>query len=306
MSQALRKITGALSQTKTTAIFINQLREKVGVMFGCMAYPTRVTLADGTQEKIGKIVNQRMDVEVLSYDPETDRMVPRRIVNWLTTARPRSSFSSASRSQRRMGWPSSPRREPPRPHARRMAPAGELILGDRVMVAEDQHLSEQQVQLILGSLMGDGNLSRTAGAAGTRFRMGHGAKQAAYLDWKVSLLGNIPCARMTNAKGSVFADFTPLPELSELHDAVYFGDGQKHLTWDYLKSLTPLALAVWYMDDGCFTLRLKGVQERTAGGTGRIEICVEAMSPVPVTVSCATCGTRTGWTSSSSTAGHGR
>jgi recombination protein RecA len=34
MSQALRKLTGALSQTKTTAIFINQLREKVGVMFG--------------------------------------------------------------------------------------------------------------------------------------------------------------------------------------------------------------------------------------------------------------------------------
>jgi recombination protein RecA len=34
MSQALRKITGALSQTKTTAIFINQLREKVGVLFG--------------------------------------------------------------------------------------------------------------------------------------------------------------------------------------------------------------------------------------------------------------------------------
>ncbi|MFB7290207.1 recombinase RecA [Actinacidiphila glaucinigra] len=34
MSQALRKITGALHQSKTTAIFINQLREKVGVMFG--------------------------------------------------------------------------------------------------------------------------------------------------------------------------------------------------------------------------------------------------------------------------------
>ncbi|HXP58762.1 MAG TPA: recombinase RecA, partial [Streptosporangiaceae bacterium] len=34
MSQALRKITGALSHAQTTAIFINQLREKVGVMFG--------------------------------------------------------------------------------------------------------------------------------------------------------------------------------------------------------------------------------------------------------------------------------
>jgi len=34
MSQALRKLAGAISKSKTTAIFINQLREKVGVMFG--------------------------------------------------------------------------------------------------------------------------------------------------------------------------------------------------------------------------------------------------------------------------------
>jgi recombination protein RecA len=34
MSQALRKITGALSNTNTTMIFINQLREKIGVFFG--------------------------------------------------------------------------------------------------------------------------------------------------------------------------------------------------------------------------------------------------------------------------------
>ena len=34
MSQALRKLTGAINNTGTTAIFINQLREKIGVMFG--------------------------------------------------------------------------------------------------------------------------------------------------------------------------------------------------------------------------------------------------------------------------------
>ncbi len=34
MSQALRKITGRMAQSKTTAIFINQLREKIGVFFG--------------------------------------------------------------------------------------------------------------------------------------------------------------------------------------------------------------------------------------------------------------------------------
>ncbi|MEZ3597901.1 MAG: recombinase RecA [Paramuribaculum sp.] len=34
MSQAMRKLTGSISRTNTTAIFINQLREKIGVMFG--------------------------------------------------------------------------------------------------------------------------------------------------------------------------------------------------------------------------------------------------------------------------------
>ncbi|MGH7921390.1 MAG: recombinase RecA, partial [Candidatus Dormibacteraceae bacterium] len=34
MSQALRKLTGAISKSSTTVIFINQLREKVGIMFG--------------------------------------------------------------------------------------------------------------------------------------------------------------------------------------------------------------------------------------------------------------------------------
>jgi recombination protein RecA len=281
MSQALRKIAGALNQTKTTAIFINQLREKIGVMFGCMSYGTRITLADGTQEKIGKIVNQRMDVEVLSYDPVTCQVVPRKIVNWFNNG-PAERFLQFTVAK--SGGNGKAQFAATENHLIRTPggwhPAGELIAGDRLLVTEPRRLSDQQLQVVLGSLMGDGNLSpNRRGRSGTRFRLGHGAKQSAYLDWKASLLGNIGCSRTVNAKGAVFADFTPLPELSELHDAVYFGDGKKHLSWEYLKSLTPLALAIWYMDDGSFTLRSKGLQERTQGGSGRIEVCVEAMSP---------------------------
>jgi recombination protein RecA len=281
MSQALRKIAGALNQTKTTAIFINQLREKIGIMFGCMTYGTKVTLADGAQEKIGKIVNQRLDIEVLSYDPGTDRIVPRRIVNWFNNGRAEQflQFTVAkSGGNGRAQFSATENHLVHTPGGWRAA--GELSAGDRVLIMEPKRLSDQQMQVVLGSLMGDGNLSpNRRGRSGTRFRLGHGARQAAYLNWKVSLLGNIECTRTSNAKGAVFADFTPLPELAELHEAVYFGDGKKHLSWDYLKELTPLALAIWYMDDGCFTLRSKGVQERTQGGSGRIEICVEAMSP---------------------------
>jgi recombination protein RecA len=279
MSQALRKLSGTISKSKTTAIFINQLREKIGVLFGCLSYGTRVTLADGTQEKIGKIVNQRLPVEVLSYDPEAGTVVPKKVVGWFdngrtdgflqfTVARPagngHSSFACTPNHQIRTpaGW-----RE-----------AGELAVGDRVMQAIPHRLSGFQWEVLLGGLMGDSALSPTRSGHGARLRFGHGARQVAYADWKASLFANIGVSRSTNAKGAVFFDLQPLPELAELRQAVYIG-GKKVFGHDYLKRLTPLSLAIWYMDDGSFSLRAKGVQERTRDGSGRSDICIEAMEP---------------------------
>jgi len=57
------------------------------------------------------------------------------------------------------------------------------------------------------------------------------------------------------------------------------------LSEDYLKALTPLALAIWYQDDGSFTPGATGIGERTREGSGRrhagdeAAICVEALSP---------------------------
>ena len=279
MSQAMRKLSGSLSRFDTTAIFINQLREKIGVMFGCLSYGTRVTLADGTQEKIGKIVNQRMPVEVLSYDREKGKVVPKKIVNWFdngvtdgflqfTVAKPgkngRAQFACTPNHKIRTpaGWKE----------------AQELSAGDRVMQAVPHRLSDLQWQVILGGLMGDGALSPTKSGGGARFRLGHGAKQAVYADWKASLFANIGSSRSTNGDGAVFHDMRALPELAELREAVYVG-GKKVLSEDYLKQLTPLSLAIWYMDDGTFALRAKGLQERTRDGSGRSDICIEAMEP---------------------------
>jgi len=82
MSQALRKLTAAISRSGGAVIFINQIREKIGVMFGCLSNDTRVILADGRPERIGRIVRRRLPVEVLSYDPTNGRIEPRRIVDW--------------------------------------------------------------------------------------------------------------------------------------------------------------------------------------------------------------------------------
>jgi recombination protein RecA len=278
MSQALRKLTGNLHKTGTIAIFINQLREKIGVMFGCFSYDTRVTLADGSQEKIGKIVNQKLPVEVMTYDFDKGEIVAKPITNWFDngvaerflqftvergSGNGRAQFAATENHMISTpgGW----------------RPAGELIAGDRVMQSVAQLLSDTQWQVLLGGLMGDGALSPTRSGNGARFRWGHGAKQADYADWKASMFANIDVCRTTNAKGAVFHDLQPLTELAELRESVYLG-GKKVLSDDYLKRLTPLSLAVWYTDDGSFALRSKGLQARTEGGSGRSEICVQALS----------------------------
>jgi len=77
MSQALRKLTGSISKTKCTVFFINQLREKIGVMFGNPETTTggnalkfyasvRLDIRRRTQIKDGdKVIGNRTKVKVV-------------------------------------------------------------------------------------------------------------------------------------------------------------------------------------------------------------------------------------------------
>ena len=77
MSQALRKLTGVLNKSKTVAIFINQLREKVGIMFGnpettpggrALKFYASVRLDVRKQEAIkinGEVMGSRTKVKVV-------------------------------------------------------------------------------------------------------------------------------------------------------------------------------------------------------------------------------------------------
>ncbi len=77
MSQALRKLTGVLAKSKTVAVFINQLREKVGIMFGnpettpggrALKFYSSVRLDVRKQEAIkinGEVMGSRTKVKVV-------------------------------------------------------------------------------------------------------------------------------------------------------------------------------------------------------------------------------------------------
>src|SRR5476651_662895 len=72
MSQALRKLTGGLSQTNTTMIFINQLREKIGVMFG-----NPETTAGGQALKYYASV--RLDIRRTEQIKDGDRVIGNKV-----------------------------------------------------------------------------------------------------------------------------------------------------------------------------------------------------------------------------------
>ena len=148
MSQAMRKLAGNLNRTNTLCLFTNQIREKVGVMFGCFSYDTRVVLADGSTERIGKIVNQRLPVEVMSMDPETGEISPRRVVEYYNNGETDDwlRFEVAG-GQGRHRFTSTPNHVIFTPEGEKQA--WEIEEGDEVLVAVKHYaLSDDQRQLI--------------------------------------------------------------------------------------------------------------------------------------------------------------
>jgi len=274
MSKALRKLAGIVSKSKTLIIFLNQTRMKIGIMFGCLNYKSKVNLSDGTTEWIGRIVNQKKKVKIISYNWKTGKMMDKEISGWykngnadkflqITAYKPYGNGKAqiACTTNHPILTPSGWRK------------AENISIHDKILLSAPFKLSNFQWEIIRGSIMGDGNLSgtRKKESYGVRFRLGHGLKQKNYLKWKAGLFKNIDSTVCENEK-SINFDLSPLSELFAARQEIY-RDGHKFLSPDFLSALTPLSLAIWYMDDAHLDIRDK------AQTKDRIQICVKAIAP---------------------------
>src|SRR6266571_1698733 len=252
MSQALRKLTGSISKSKTCVIFINQIRMQIGVMFGCVHYSTAVTLADGSTEKIGKIVNQRLPVEVLSLDPKTGRIEPRKVVNWFDNGRADYflQFEVVGGRSGRRRFAVTPNHTILTPHGE--AAAEDLRVGSEVLVSvADYQLTSDQEQLVLGSSLGDGSLRHVATHRAT-FRVAHGEKQAEYARWKHWMLE--PFSQKIGKYGNGIGFQTiGMPLLEDIRGQLYDSSGGRRASASIIEKLDARGIAVWYGDDGTFS-----------------------------------------------------
>lgn len=129
------------------------------------------------------------------------------------------------------------------------------------------HLTPAQRSLIIGSLLGDGTMRLGRGCRNANFKVEHGLRQKAYVQWKYHILKSLVLTppklsyRYREAEErypkSWWFRTVRHPLLTEIYQRYYAGEsyrcGRKILPASVRKELTPLALAVWVMDDGTYS-----------------------------------------------------
>lgn len=235
MGKGVKSIVPRAAKSKVAVIFINQIREKIGVMFGCFSYHTRVLLADGTYEKIGKIVNNKLPVDVLCYD-ESGKIVSAPIIDWHNNGRTENFLKikfEGSRNGQDFAVYTTPN------HQFRTASgwieAQRLAVGDSALGVGDFLLNEDQYKVALSQVLGDGNLRKTKRT--TTLRFAHGEKQTQYAYFKSRILGDA-CTYSQHKSAVTFT-------LKASSDLIHVQDGP-HL----IPEMGLLGVSLWYLDDG--------------------------------------------------------
>ena len=82
MSQALRKLTSITKKQNVLLVFINQLRMKIGVMFGCLHAKNKITFIDGRTYSIKEIVENKIQGKVWSLNEKTNKIEAKSIIDW--------------------------------------------------------------------------------------------------------------------------------------------------------------------------------------------------------------------------------
>lgn len=225
-----------------TVVYVNQIRIKVG----CFSYETRVMLADGTTEKIGKIVCNKLPVSVLAMDPVTGRVEAKPVVQWhrqpidamvrvRTDGGANGSRSFTATLDHAVFTPGGWRK------------AGTLQPGETVWSVDRRYYTDEQHELLLGAILGDGGLRFEKGGPRGHLRFTQGLKQEAYLKWKAAALGATP-QRTANYWWFGSRRSHEFGSYAGIHKA----KGLIAVPDEILAKVTLRTLAIWYLGDGTY------------------------------------------------------
>lgn len=128
--------------------------------------------------------------------------------------------------------------------------------------------------MIYGMILGDAHIRKFDNSNKSCLIMHHSHKQKEYLLWKKELLSqishtnfNVSEKKTLNKKvnkvySSIFMQSNRLIYFRKIRDIFYDKTGRKFVNSKILNKLTPLGLAIWYMDDGCIGRELSNSYEK--------------------------------------------
>jgi DNA polymerase-3 subunit gamma/tau len=241
-------------------------RYKVYVIDECFRYDDLVTLADGSKLPIGRIVEKQIPAEVLSYNETTGEIEPKPVVRY--TRKPpiapmvRIVFNNNRAIECTINH-------------KFYTPEGQICAGHlrsgQFVYANNDRLSQFQLEVVAGAALGDGHIALTDSQMRARLSITQGVAQKSYLDYKRNLLGDLvktepafhlfPTSYSKN--GTYRLATTSYSQIAELHRLLYDTDGRKQITKTYLERVTPLGLALWYLDDGSLTTQANRYKRKT-------------------------------------------
>ena len=280
-SDGIKKFRGGMRRKMMTILGVNQLRERPAQQHGdpnyepCLIGSTRVLLADGSTESIKSIVDQKLDVEVMSFDKRTGEVSAKRIIDWKDNGPKLTSdlVTIMYRSFDHNGVASNAQFTATKNHKiwsdGKWVKAGDLVEGDvlHLSLPKDCY-SDDQEQVIFGSLLGDGIFAAHDRSIGWNVTYNHVRYQVPYMMWKASMIDygdayeiNLPGTngryRPMGQKSSFMTHrhFNPkiakYARLLKSNHTVY-GVKEERAALSVLDKLDLRGLAVWYMDDGYF------------------------------------------------------
>ena len=242
---------------------------------GCFPYNTLVTLEDGSSIPIGQIVNQQMNVKVLSYNMQTNKIEPKRVIGWNKKNSEEKEWLciTCDKASKKIDAKkvSSVELQLTKNHKVFVEDvnhniveksAEELVVGDKIY-NHITSLSSIQEQVILGGILGDSSFRHYNNKEYSNgIIMRHSLKQKDYVKYKNKLLGKLAIhykeyeAQNSYEKEKVEAWTYSNQAISKIYQ-LCTKDNHKHITKEWLEKLNWLGIAIWYMDDGSLNVGTK-------------------------------------------------
>lgn len=239
MSQAMRKLTGITATNNTVVIFINQIRMKIGVMFGCFQGETLVNFVDGRSIPIRDVVKNKIEGKVWSVGK--NGFEPRKIVGWHENGKidNPSDFihieTTSVNGGGRFGFTCT------RNHkiltTQGWKEAREISTDTKLVSRNTEIFNGSFRAFMTGSLVGDSTLA-TVSKNSVCLKLQD--KNTEYLSWKASKIGKILPLRECGNKlvSDCSHELANIKRELGKRDPIYF-----------FINYSDLGLAVWFMDD---------------------------------------------------------